>query len=174
MLLIFSAISLVKLCVLSFKKMRRLWRPAAFRLRSWAIWGIMVSMIIGIGVDIVHVRRMERWHTVPGLFERYFHPAELRAALSRGSGADLSLAARFAAKEAFGKALGTGLAGIVLKDIMVANSHNGRPEIQVRGTALAALEKSGANRMHLSLTHERESAVAMVVLELAHEQREVP
>jgi holo-[acyl-carrier protein] synthase len=77
----------------------------------------------------------------------------------------LSLAARFAAKEAFGKALGTGLAGIVLKDIMVVNQHNGRPEVQVFNTALGALQKSGADRVHISLTHERDNAIAMVVLE---------
>ena len=123
-------------------------------------------MITGIGVDIVNVQRMRRWRQIPGLLERYFHPDELNAALSRGSAAELSLAARFAAKEAFGKALGTGLEGIVLKDIMVENSHNGQPLIKVFGTALSALEKSEANRVHLSLTHERENAVAMVVMEL--------
>ncbi|MDR1252149.1 MAG: holo-ACP synthase [Treponema sp.] len=123
-------------------------------------------MITGIGVDVIHVQRIERWHNIPGLLERYFHPQELAAALSRKSGAALSLAARFAAKEAFGKALGTGLAGIVLKDIMVINQYNNRPEIQVLGTARAALEKSGANRVHLSLSHERDNAIAIVVLEL--------
>ena len=122
-------------------------------------------MIAGIGVDMVRAQRMDRWRGVPGLLERYFHPLELAAALSKGYGASLSLAARFAAKEAFGKALGTGLAGIVLKDIMVVNSHGGRPEIRVSGTALAALGESGANRMHLSITHEGDNAVAMVVLE---------
>ena len=126
-------------------------------------------MITGIGVDVIHVRRMERWHHIPGLLERYFHPKELAAALSRGTGADLALAARFAAKEAFGKALGTGLLGIVLKDIVVVNRHNGRPDIMVMGTALAALEHSGANRLHLSLTHERDNAIAMVVLETVRE-----
>jgi holo-[acyl-carrier protein] synthase len=108
---------------------------------------------------------MERWRANPALLERYFHRDELAAALSRGGGTALSLAARFAAKEAFGKALGTGLAGIVLKDIMVLNHHNGRPEIKVFGTALEALEKSGANRVHISLTHERDNAVAVVILE---------
>jgi holo-[acyl-carrier protein] synthase len=122
-------------------------------------------MITGIGVDVVHVHRMERWRKIPGLLDRYFHPGELSTALSRGDGADLSLAARFAAKEAFGKALGTGLAGIVLKDIMVMNRHNGQPRIEVSGTALRALDQSGANRVHLSLTHERDNAIAMVVLE---------
>ncbi|MDR1566302.1 MAG: holo-ACP synthase [Treponema sp.] len=122
-------------------------------------------MISGIGVDVVHVGRMERWRKTRGLLERYFHPQELSDALSRGSGADLSLAARFAAKEAFGKALGTGLAGIVLKDVMVKNRHNGLPEIKVFGTALEALKKSGSSRIHLSLTHERDNAIAMVVIE---------
>ena len=122
-------------------------------------------MVIGIGVDMVHVSRMERWRLRPGLPERYFHSGELAAALLRGTGADLSLAARFAAKEAFGKALGTGLKGIILKDILVANLENGRPEIFVFGTAKEALEKSGANKVHLSLTHEKDNAVAMIVLE---------
>jgi len=108
---------------------------------------------------------MEHWRKVPGLLERYFHPEELSAAISRGNGTSLSLAARFAAKEAFGKALGTGLEGIVLKDIMVKNKHNGQPEIVVSGTALTALKHSGAGHIHLSLTHESDNAVAMVVLE---------
>ena len=122
-------------------------------------------MIIGIGVDIVHASRMERWRNTPRLLERFFHPRELSDALSRGSGVDLSLAARFAAKEAFGKALGTGLAGIVLKDIMVKNRHNGQPEIEVFGTAMDAMKRSGANRLHVSLTHEKDNAMALVVLE---------
>jgi holo-[acyl-carrier protein] synthase len=122
-------------------------------------------MISGIGVDVVHVSRMERWRKISGLLERYFHPSELQDALSRGNGANLSLAARFAAKEAFGKALGTGLAGIVLKDIMVWNRHNGQPEIHIFDTACSALERSGGSKIHLSLTHERDNAIAMVVIE---------
>ena len=122
-------------------------------------------MITGIGIDIVHIQRMEHWIKQPGLLERYFHPQEL-AAVMRGGNARQSLASRFAAKEALGKALGTGLAGIVLKDIMVMNCHNGRPELQIFNTALKAFEKNGANRMHLSLTHEQDNAIAMVILEV--------
>ena len=122
-------------------------------------------MIAGIGVDMIQVNRMTRWRKIPGLLERYFHPEELIAAMAKGNGVDLSLAARFAAKEAFGKALGTGLAGIVLKDIMVKNLHNGRPVILVSGTALSALKSCGAGKIHISLTHERDNAIAMVVLE---------
>jgi holo-[acyl-carrier protein] synthase len=115
---------------------------------------------------MVRVQRMEHWLAAPGLLERYFHHEELAANLSKGQDSAHSLAARFAAKEAFGKALGTGLAGIVLKDIIVMNRNNGRPEIQVVNTALDALKSSGANRVHLSLTHEHEYAAAMVVLEV--------
>jgi len=122
-------------------------------------------MIKGIGIDVVHVRRMERWLRIPGLLERYFHPSELEETREKGSGRCLSLAARFAAKEAFGKALGTGLAGIILKDIWVKNRYNGQPEIRLSGTALRALEWNGANRVHISLTHENHNAIAMVVLE---------
>jgi holo-[acyl-carrier protein] synthase len=122
-------------------------------------------LIVGIGVDVVHVNRLERWRTIPGLLERYFHPDELSAALAKGGGANISLAARFAAKEAFGKALGTGLAGIVLKDIQVVNRFNGKPDINVFNTARRALDKSGAGRVHISLTHEQDNAIAMVVLE---------
>lgn len=123
-------------------------------------------MIVGVGVDVVHVNRLERWRDIPGLLARYFHPDELALIMDRGSGAGLSLAARFAAKEALGKALGTGLAGIDLRDIRVLNRHNSRPEVQVFGTARRALERSGANRIHISLTHERDNAIAMVVIEL--------
>jgi holo-[acyl-carrier protein] synthase len=122
-------------------------------------------MITGIGIDVVHVKRMKHWQETGGLLERYFHPGELATAASRGSGEVLSLAARFAAKEAFGKALGTGLVGITLKDIEVTNRHNGKPEIRVHGTALTALENAGADKIHVSLTHEGDNAVAMVILE---------
>jgi len=121
-------------------------------------------MITGVGIDIVRVNRMERWLNNLKLLQRYFHHDELEMIFSRGKSASQSLAAKFAAKEAFGKALGTGLANIALKDIIIL-SGEGKPEIKLRGTAQKALEKSGADRMHVSLTHERENAVAMVVLE---------
>jgi len=122
-------------------------------------------MIVGIGLDVVHVRRLERWHRIPGLLERYFHPEELAAARSRGSGEILSLAARFAAKEAFGKALGTGLSGITLKNILVLNNHNGKPCMHLFGNALDAFRRVGGEIIHLSLTHERDNALAQVVIE---------
>ncbi len=122
-------------------------------------------MIVGIGLDVVHVSRLAHWLDTPGLLSRFFHPEELETALSRGSSATLSLAARFAAKEAFGKAIGTGLSGITLKNIEVLNNHNGKPCIRLFGNARQAFENTGATHIHLSLTHEHDNALAMVVIE---------
>lgn len=128
-------------------------------------------MIVGVGLDVVHVNRLERWQKTPGLLDRYFHPEELAAALSRGSTSMLSLAARFAAKEAFGKAIGTGLHGITLKNILVLNNHNGKPCMRLFGNAQVAFERAGGSIIHLSLTHERDNALAMVVIEGGSDDR---
>ncbi len=122
-------------------------------------------MITGIGIDVIHVTRIEHWLSVPGLVDRFFHPDEIIASRERGRAAPLSLAARFAAKEAFGKAIGTGLAGIRLKDIQVINNHNGKPDMLLHGTALERFRLTGDTILHLSMTHERENAIAMVVIE---------
>ena len=123
-------------------------------------------MIIGTGIDIVQIKRMESWVKNKKLLERYFHPQEIDFAFSKGKNASLSLAARFAAKEAFGKALGTGLEALVLKDIMVINNKKGKPEMILTGTAKQAFEKSGAAKVHISLSHEKENAIAMIILEV--------
>jgi holo-[acyl-carrier protein] synthase len=122
-------------------------------------------VILGIGVDVVHVKRINHWLATPGLVDRFFHPDEVAASEARGRALALSLAARFAAKEAFGKALGTGLAGIRLRDIQVINNHNGRPDVLLHGTALARLREAGGVRVHVSLTHESDNAIAVVVIE---------
>ena len=122
-------------------------------------------MISGIGIDIVHVDRITRWLSIPGLVDRFFHPEEIEAASRRGAGKALSLAARLAAKEAFGKALGTGLSGLKLKDIQVRNDHNGKPWIVLQETARRKFDSAGGGMIHCSLTHEGENAVAMVLIE---------
>jgi holo-[acyl-carrier protein] synthase len=123
-------------------------------------------MILGIGIDVVHVRRIRHWMAMPGLVDRFFHPDEVTAARDRGeAAAALSLAARFAAKEAFGKASGSGLKGISLRDIQVINNHNGRPEIRLYGSALARLEAMGGRTVHISLTHESDNAIAVALIE---------
>ena len=122
-------------------------------------------MILGLGIDIVEVSRLEKWLNDKKLLERFFNKEELEYVLSKGDGASRSLAVRFAAKEAFGKALGTGLAGIELKDIAVANDKTGRPFLELSGTALQALKEKGGAAIHLSLTHEKTTAAAVVIIE---------
>lgn len=122
-------------------------------------------MIAGLGIDIVHVDRIRRWLEQPGLVDRFFNPLEVEAARSRGAGEALSLAARFAAKEAFGKALGTGLHGIKLGDIIVVNNHNGKPDMVLQGSAAERFRASGGGTLHISLTHEGKNAVAVAIIE---------
>lgn len=124
-------------------------------------------MIRGIGLDVVNVARMKHWITRAGLFERFFNPAELAQVAGRGEGAILSLAARFAAKEAFGKALGTGLKGFSLRDICVVNDRDGKPLMKLGKSAEQEFLSRGGGRIFLSLTHERDYALAVVIIEEA-------
>ena len=129
-------------------------------------------MILGIGIDIVHTNRLTRWSRQEGLLDRFFHPQELLDAKARGSSMLQSLAARFAAKEAFGKALGTGLAGLKLQDIQVNNSHNGKPNIILHGRAREKFQNFGGAGLFVSLTHEKDNAVAVVVIEGRNDREE--
>lgn len=122
-------------------------------------------MIVGTGIDFVDVSRIAHWLDEEALCLRYFHPAELAAVRSRGADASRSLAARFAVKEAFAKALGTGFAGLRLKDIRVENEKSGRPRLLLEGSASAAMRRCGARRSHLSIAHEGSFAAAQVILE---------
>lgn len=122
-------------------------------------------MILGIGLDVVSVDRLRRWQKIPGLFNRFFNPEELKVALPRGEAGILSLAARFAAKEAFGKALGGGIRGFSLKEISVMNDPYGKPYMVLTGNAEKAFKASGASKIFISLTHEHDNALAMVIIE---------
>ena len=122
-------------------------------------------MIVGIGVDVVAVARMRRWVADRRLLARYFAPQERDAIYARRDGAALSLAARFAAKEAFAKAIGTGFRGFNLREVWVVNDSLGKPEIRTSGNACRVLRQVGGAKVWLSLTHEREHAIAMVVVE---------
>ncbi|HZK19728.1 MAG TPA: holo-ACP synthase [Treponemataceae bacterium] len=123
-------------------------------------------MIYGIGIDIVKVSRFTNWYNTPGILERYFHKKEIAYIYSKDKESALqSLAARFAAKEAFGKALGTGLFGFNLNEVSVVGYQNERPELQLYGKAQKLLIELGIGRVHLSLSHEKEYSIAQVLLE---------
>jgi holo-[acyl-carrier protein] synthase len=128
-------------------------------------------MIRGIGLDVVNVGRLRRWLAVPGLPARFFHADELKLLESKGDAAVLGLAARFAAKEAFGKALGTGLAGFTLREIRVTNDEHGKPSLALCGRAEREFKNRGGGTIFVSLTHEHDYALAMVVIEERHAEK---
>lgn len=124
-------------------------------------------MIRGIGVDIVKVDRIEqaveRWGY--RFLKRIFTAAEIERCQQRARPAQC-LALRFAAKEAFSKALGLGMRkGLRWRDIEVVHDHLGKPDLLLHNQAQRLLEAMEASRTWLSLSDERESALAVVVLE---------
>lgn len=122
-------------------------------------------MIYGIGTDIAKVSRFEKWINTEGMCERFFNEAEIK---TKGNINALCehYASRFAAKEAFVKALGTGFSGFDLKEIFVVKNEEGKPFLKIEGKAKELLQKRcGECRVHLSLSHEKEFAIAYVVIE---------
>lgn len=123
-------------------------------------------MIIGLGLDITELDRIERSLNKFGerFVEKILTPEEIRL-LPRKNPVPY-LAARFAAKEAAVKALGTGFAhGITLHSLEIRKNNNGGPELILLDKALEHSRKMGVNRIMISITHGRDSAVAVVILE---------
>lgn len=124
-------------------------------------------MIAGIGVDIVAVARIARILEQHGdhFARRLLADGEWQDYLAAAARAPF-MAKRFAAKEAFGKALGTGIAdGVTLPQIAVTHDPAGRPLLELSGAAAAHCARRGIVAWHLSLADEQDHAVAMVVLE---------
>lgn len=124
-------------------------------------------MISGIGTDIVAIERFQRFvdeGNTP-LLKRIFTEQE-QAFCSARKNCAASYSARFAAKEAFLKALGTGLSdGISWHDMEVARDKRGKPELILSGRAMELFLEHGLSSAFLSLAHDGGMAVAMVVLE---------
>ena len=124
-------------------------------------------MIYGIGVDLVNITRMsraiDRWGN--RFIGRIFTPRETEFCIqSRKSVSRFAL--RFAAKEAFSKALGMGMRkGIRWRDIEVFHHPSGRPDLAIAGNALMLCRKEGISRWHISLSDEVDYGIAVVVLE---------
>ena len=124
-------------------------------------------MVVGVGLDLVEIERIAHVLATRGArFEaRVFTPDEVRVCGSRTDRVR-ALAARFAAKEACLKALGTGMAeGLALRQVEVVRGPNGRPDLRLHGAARARADALGVRRMHVSLTHQDTVAGAVVVLE---------
>jgi holo-[acyl-carrier protein] synthase len=124
-------------------------------------------MIFGTGIDIVDISRFERFvreGNVP-LINRLFTAGEIEYCMARKRSAQ-HYALRFAAKEAFLKALGTGLReGLSWQDMEVVNDHYGKPDLKISGEARHLFDSNGLKRCFLSLSHDGNCAIASVILE---------
>jgi len=124
-------------------------------------------MIKGIGVDSTELARIARVYAEYGdkFLDRIYAPEEQAYAL-RYADPVPRLAARFAAKEACMKALGTGWNdGVRWRDIVVVNTTMGKPEMRVFGRAKHYLDKLDASSIHVSITHSHEAATVIVIFE---------
>lgn len=123
-------------------------------------------MIVGIGLDVVELSRIEKiWDRYGFKFaQKILHQYELDALPQNKPIA--YLAGRFAAKEAISKALGTGMSkGIWFTDLCVIKQESGQPQAVLFDAAKIAMQDLGANKILISITHSRDVAAAMAILE---------
>ncbi len=122
-------------------------------------------MIVGIGVDVVDVPRMEKTlrRSSAHFLKRVYTDAEV--AYCSGKAASIQhLAGRFAAKEAVFKALGTGWSkGVGWKDVEIRNDEHGAPEVSLQGKAGEIFTQRGGGKMLVSISHTEQTAIAQVV-----------
>ncbi len=122
-------------------------------------------MIYGIGIDLIKIRRMkeavDKWGKK--FLDKIFTEDEVAYCYEKKE-PYLSLAVRFAAKEALIKAIGSEVF-VPLTDIEVVNNKNGRPSIAAKGKLIEFFKEKSIKNCHLSLSHEKEFGIAYVVLE---------
>ena len=136
-------------------------------------------MIIGLGSDLCNIERIQ--HSVDRFGDRFlnrvFTDVERAKAARRPHTIAGTLAKRFAAKEAFSKAVGTGFkAGVFMRDIGVVNAPSGAPTLELTGGARARLDamipEGHLPRIHLTLTDDHPWAQAFVIIEAVRAERE--
>lgn len=121
--------------------------------------------LLGVGVDLCGVARIERAIEKEHFYERVFTPEERAYLNQKGKGRAQSAAAMFAAKEAVAKALGTGFSGGVMPwNISVVHNEKGAPAAELTGAAKERLEQMGGADVRISLSHEGDSAIAFAVI----------
>ena len=124
-------------------------------------------MVIGVGTDLIEISRVQ--HSIARFGDRFlqriYTPAEVEYCQGKKNAAE-SFAARFAAKEAAAKALGTGISrGVSWLEIEVTREPGGRPGLALSGCAAERANELGVAGISLSLTHSRDTALAVVVME---------
>ncbi len=121
------------------------------------------NSMIGIGCDLAEVERIRNAIARNGFKERVYTAEEIAYCTGPKGDRAQSYAARFAAKEAFLKAIGTGLRGGELTEISVVNDEAGK--LKVTGYFASYIEKMGVKKIHVTLSHTSAAAMAVVVLE---------
>ena len=122
-------------------------------------------MLIGVGCDVIEISRVQKAIEREAFVERVYAPSEIAYCRSRGKQAAASFAARFAAKEAVLKALGTGLRGGELQEIVITNDALGKPRVRLVGYHAQLAEQLGVKNIAISMSHSRDMALAYVVME---------
>jgi holo-[acyl-carrier protein] synthase len=125
-------------------------------------------MVVGTGIDVVEIERVahsiERYGS--RFLERVYTAAEIAYCQRKRRNAAESFAARFAAKEAGAKALGTGIGfGVTWRELEVGREPAGRPLLLLHGRAAEIAASLGVRRSSLSITHTRTQSMALVILE---------
>jgi holo-[acyl-carrier protein] synthase len=124
-------------------------------------------MVLGVGTDLIEIARIAESVRRYGdrFLGRIFTPREIEYCQRKKNAAE-SFAARFAAKEAGAKALGTGIShGVGWLELEVVREPSGKPELQLSGRAAERAARLGVARVSLSLTHSGALALAVVVME---------
>jgi|SRR5688572_12722211 len=123
-------------------------------------------MITGTGIDLIETDRVaEKIARDIGFLEYVFSPNEIAYCESKANKAE-HYAARFAAKEALLKALGTGFpGGLTLNEIEVTSDDSGKPYINFMGSSKDVIESIGIGKIHLTLSHLKDIACAMIIIE---------
>jgi holo-[acyl-carrier protein] synthase len=124
-------------------------------------------MVAGVGTDLMEIARIGQSIARFGdrFLARVFTPDEIAYCQRKKSAAE-SFAARFAAKEAGAKALGTGISqGISWLELEVTRERSGKPGLRLSGRAAERARSLGVTRISLSITHSRDTALAVVIME---------
>lgn len=123
-------------------------------------------MIFGVGIDNIEVKRIKKQIDGSSKFkEKIFTAKEIEYCESKKNYAE-SFAARFAAKEAFLKAIGTGWSdGLQFKDIEILNDERGKPMVHLQGKAKQIILDNEINNIQVSITHLKKIASAIIIIE---------
>ena len=122
-------------------------------------------MIVGVGVDVCEIARMEKLLVDGKFLGRFFSPEEQEYIENKGKSAAQSMAGIFAAKEALTKALGTGLSGGSIQDICVLHDKCGAPYYDLRGAFAQHASQRHITNLHLSISHDGGVAAAIAIAE---------